>query len=71
MFDEIAHGAVERSARITEVVAAAKAQEPRAWPDQAATEKRRQLFQIQVNERQWMAELSPRLTTKMSDAALI
>ena len=65
------HGVGERGPRIAEVVAAAKADEAGAPGDQPSAEQIRELIQVDVGQRDPMAELSaPRLEAPVANAAL-
>ena len=53
----IANCGVQRLARIAQIIAAPKAQKPRPRTQQASSQQRRQLVQVNVGEGQAVAEL--------------
>ena len=67
----VTHGAVQRHSGIAQVIAAAKADQPRAPGDQSAVKQPRELVQVEVGQRQSMAELAPGVEAPVANRALV
>ena len=68
---DVTHSAVQRHSGIAEVIAAAKADQPRAPGDESAVKQPRELVQVEVGQRQSMAELAPGLEAPVANRALV
>ena len=71
LLHHVTHGAVQRHSGIAKVIAAAKADQPRAPGDQSAVKQPRELVQVEVGQRQSMAELAPGLEAPVANRALV
>ena len=67
----VTHGAVQRHRGIAQVIAAAKADQPWTPGDQSAVKQPRELVEIEVGQRQPMAELAPGVEAPVANRALV
>ena len=71
LLHHVTDGALQRHSRIAQVVAAAEAHQSRPTRDEPAVEQPRKLVQVEIGQRQPMAELAPGVEAPVANRALV